>query len=123
MGDIISVDASAVVRLGLDMLAHSYEVQDRAEQVVAKTAYDVQAMMQVDSPVDTGYLKTSHTTDVDGLEAETGPTADYAHYVHDGTSRQAPQPWSNRAVDTNGPRFEQAIEQLGGGIVGRGRRR
>ena len=60
-------------------------------------------------PVDTGFLKRTHYIRRLGAgrlgRYRVGATALYAKYVHDGTSRQAAQPWLQRAIDqVKGPR-------------------
>ena len=54
-------------------------------------------------PVDTGFLKRTHYIRRLGAgrlgRYRVGATALYAKYVHDGTSRQAAQPWLQRAID------------------------
>ncbi|MET9339274.1 HK97-gp10 family putative phage morphogenesis protein [Nonomuraea sp. NPDC003804] len=75
--------------------------------VVAKTGFDAVAAAQAVTPVDTGNLKSSIGVDIDedGMGFEAGPTANYGHYVHWGTSRMSPRPYLTRP-------FEQVIEPL-----------
>lgn len=66
------------------------------------------------APVDTGNLRSSIGSDIDGLTGSVGPTAEYAEYVEEGTSRQAPQPYMGPATDRNAALFEQAIAKIAG---------
>ena len=54
-------------------------------------------------PVDTGFLKRTRYIRRLGFgkfgRYRLGYSAFYAKYVHDGTSRQAAQPWLQRAID------------------------
>lgn len=61
------------------------------------------AIMQSDTPVKTGFLKSSEgvsVTAADGTEGEMHADAPYAGYVNFGTSRQRPQPYFSRGVET-----------------------
>lgn len=113
----ISFDLSELRAFHRDLDRAADQVEAKAPSIVEKTAYDIQATGQKIAPVDTGLLKSSISTDVDGLEAEIGPTADYGGYVEDGTSRMAAQPYMGPAVDIHKPRFERAAEKLGIGAI------
>jgi len=89
------------------------KVEGLAPKVVAKVAHDIEASAKLGAPVDTGHLKNSISTDVDGLTAEIGPTASYAMYVEYGTSRMRPQPYMGPAVDANEGNFVEAMGQVG----------
>jgi len=75
------------------------------------------------SPVRTGHLRSSISSDFDGgpgsdvISGETGPNASYSHFVHGGTSRQAPQPFMDEAADVVEPQFYAAAEALGGRVL------
>lgn len=48
-----------------------------------------------------GNLRRSHKYRVQGETVIVGATAEYAGYVHNGTSRQAAQPWLKNAAEQN----------------------
>ena len=87
----------------------------RASAVVRKVAFDTQADAQRLAPVDTGNLRNSVTTAVqgDGLRAAVVATASYSRWVEEGTSRMAPQPFMGPATDRNAPAFREAMQRLG----------
>ena len=89
----------------------------RASAVVRKVALDTEADAKALAPVDTGNLRNSITTAVQGggLRAAVVATASYAPYVEQGTSRQAPQPFMGPATDRNAPMFREAMARLGEG--------
>ena len=89
----------------------------RASAVVRKVAFDTQADAQRLAPVDTGNLRNSITTTVqgDGLRAAVVATASYAGFLEHGTSRMAPQPFMGPATDRNAPSFRAAMQRLGEG--------
>jgi len=73
------------------------------------------------APVRTGHLRSSITSDFDSgpnhIIGETGPTASYSHFVHNGTSRQAPNPFMDRAADVVEPMFYAAADVLAGQVL------
>lgn len=95
-----------------------------AEAVVRFSALELLALAKATAPVKTGRLKESHTVDFDGSAADrrfsgtVGPEAPYAHYVHDGTSRQAPQPWLDNAADIVEPQFYAGMAAVAASIDG-----
>lgn len=80
------------------------------EQVVAKTAFDIQETAQNLAPVDTGYLAGTIWTDNMGLRAEIKPAAEYAGYVEFGTYKMSAQPYMRPSADIHEPEFTQAID-------------
>lgn len=60
-------------------------------------------------PVKTGNLRRSHTMAVNDTYVDVGVTAEYGGYVHNGTSRQKPQPWLRDSVNRN----KEAIVKVG----------
>lgn len=110
-------DISELRDLEGDLRKGAGKVEALAPKVVAKVAHDIEASAKVAAPVDTGNLKNSISTDVDGLTAEIGPTASYAMYQEYGTSRMRPQPFMGPAVDANEGKFVEAMGQVGEKIL------
>lgn len=112
-------DTSQLQALGRDLEKSGAKVTELAEIVVKKTAHDIEATAKVFAPVDTGHLEGSISTDVDGLVAHIGPTAEYGGYVEDGTHnddgsvRMEAQPYMGPAVDTHEPSFGTAMGKVG----------
>lgn len=73
------------------------------------------------APVLTGNLRSSITSEFDSgpahITGTTGPNTSYDIFVHGGTSRQAPNPFMDRAADVVEPQFYAAAEQLGGQVL------
>lgn len=105
-------DMSEFRTLAADLTAAGQGAEALAETVVAKSALDLVAEAKYDAPVDTGFLMGSIGADINGLEAEVGPTAHYGIYLELGTSRMAPQPYLFPALDRIAPTFEQAMAQV-----------
>lgn len=114
-------DVSEIVTLAKDIDLHSREAKGRASIVVRRTAFAVVGSGQADAPVDTGATRASiHASAPSGgslsafsLEAEIGPTTEYAPYPHDGTSTIPPNPYMDRAVDKHTPEFAQGLAEIG----------
>lgn len=85
-----------------------------AKQIVAKTAFDLEAYAKMLAPVDTGLLRMSIFTSFkdDGFVAEVGPSTHYAIYLEFGTKRMAARPYMRPAVDRVRPGFEAAIIRM-----------
>ena len=111
------IDASELRALSRDLKAGAGQVRPRAEQVVKKSAFDIEATGKINAPVDTGNLESSISTDIDGLTAQIGPTAEYGGYVEYGTSKMDAQPYMGPAVDRHAPTFESALGQVGEKIL------
>jgi HK97 gp10 family phage protein len=113
----ITIDVSEVYALAGDLKRAPAKVRARAETAVAVGGHRVLARMQVNTPVDTGNLKSSESVDVDGLRFEVGPTADYGVYVELGTSRMAAEPYAGPAFDQELDGILNAIGEAGSRIL------
>ena len=109
---MVTFDRNEVESLAVDLGRAGYAAESLARAVVEKSAYDLQTEAQYGAPVDTGYLRSSISTAVNGLEAEVGPTANYGYYVEHGTSRMPGQPYLVPARDRIAPTFEAAMAQV-----------
>ena len=103
-----------LLKLSADLGKASYEVTRKAQQVVAKTAHDVESTAKSLAAVDTGAMRNSIGTTITngGLSAEIGPTASYGAYVEFGTRRMRPQPYMRPAADQHFPQFVEAVSRL-----------
>ena len=63
-------------------------------------------------PVRTGALRDSGHIEMAGTRADVIFDAPYAVYVHNGTSRQAPNPFLSRAVDREGDSLITSVEEI-----------
>lgn len=111
------IDASELRDLSRDLKAGAAGIEPLASKVVRKVALDVEATAKVNAPVDTGHLESSISTDVDGLTAEIGPTAEYGGYVEYGTSKMSAQPYMGPAIERHTPTFEAALGKVGEKIL------
>lgn len=110
-------DTSDVRRLSVDLGKAGVETTRKAGQVIRKSAHDIEARGKSLAPVDTGNLRNSITTTVNGLSAEVGPTAAYAPFLEGGTRKMAARPFMGPAADQVEPAFMSAMEQIGlGGL-------
>lgn len=101
--------------LASDLTDASKRVREMAGLAIQKTVFDIEADAKALAPVDTGYLKSSISTELsgDGLRGEVGPTALYSRWVEEGTTRASAQPFLGPATDRRIPGFLQAMEQIG----------
>lgn len=117
------LDISELYDLERDLEKGAAKVEKAAPLVVAKTAFEIEATAKIYAPVDTGNLEAGISTDVDGLTAEIGPTADYGEYVERGTtnedgSERTPAHWYMKAAtEDHTPSFVDAMSKAGGSIL------
>lgn len=108
-------------RLARDMDRASDRLMDRADRVVRASTLQTEALGKANAPVLTGLLRSSISSDFDrgatSSRGETGPDTSYDVFVHDGTSRQAPNPFMDRAADVVEPQFYAAMEALAGTVL------
>jgi HK97 gp10 family phage protein len=89
------------------------QLRQRASAAVRKAAYDIEAHAKTVVPVDTGNLKNSIQTSVEGdLTAIVGTHVEYAPYVEYGTRRMAAKPYLGPAAEAVRPGFEAAMKSL-----------
>lgn len=97
-------------------------MDSRTSLIVRKAAFDVERIAKLLVPVDTGFLKNSIHTMVQtnsfhtfggAIVAEVVAGAEYAGFVEHGTSRMAPQPYMQPALDRVSPGFLAALTAIG----------
>lgn len=115
----VRFDTSQVRKLEADLTTAPVRTIRKATSAVRKTVFDIEGDGKVFAPVDTGNLKNSISSEFHrgGLAGETGPTAEYGHFVEEGTSRMAPQPYMSPAADRREPGFVKAMGQLAGDFL------
>ncbi len=109
-------DMSDVNGLTDALLVQERTLPFRAETLVrAETAHGM-GLSIANAPYLTGYLRASHTMDVDGGEevitGKFGPEAEYGHFVEAGTSRMAPRRYLGRAMDVIENQFPGRVSTL-----------
>lgn len=115
----IEHDVSELNRLSVGLAKHRVLVGTKAAAVVRKSGAMLETTAKQFCPVDTGNLRSSIGTDIEGgalsteISAVVGPTANYAPYVEFGTSRMAPAAFMGPAFDQVAPEFVAAMEQVG----------
>jgi HK97 gp10 family phage protein len=88
-------------------------MEQRAGQIVRKTALDLQAHMMANAPVDTGFLRSSIQAEKLGRSHwRVTVGADYGIYQEYGTRFQQAQPFFFPAVAEVKPAFEAAMRTI-----------
>ncbi len=82
------------------------------------TVLGIEADAKALAAVDTGYMRGSISSEFRGSGASfygvVGPSASYARYVEEGTSRMAAQPFMRPATDRRIPGYVAALEAIAG---------
>jgi HK97 gp10 family phage protein len=85
-----------------------------ASQVVRKTTLDVEAGAKRLVPVDTGLLRNSIQSEMEGdLTGVVFTAVNYSVFVEYGTSRQSSQPYMTPALEAERHNFVQAMQNIG----------
>lgn len=85
-------------------------------RAIARSLLKIERDSKLNAPVDTGYLRASHTTRLLPLKGEVEPMARYAIYVHEGTRFMRARPFLLKAVNENErfvqDEFERAMQDV-----------
>ena len=83
------------------------KIEEQVHKSLLKSAYKVESKAKSLTPVDTGRLRGSITTDDNSTEGsiEIGTDVEYAPYVEYGTTKQAEQPFLNPALNSEIPKI------------------
>lgn len=109
--------------LAVDLHRGSGQIGTQAAALIRKTAVSIERDGKLFCPVDTGNLRSSISTSYEGdgrfstFTAEIGPTAEYAVYVEEGTSTQAPAAFMGPALDRNTPAYVAGFEKIAGSVL------
>jgi HK97 gp10 family phage protein len=106
-------DFSEINQFAIDLGNAPSRVIPRVNVALRKSIADMERGAKVFAAVDTGNMRDSISSTVTGLSGEMGPTAEYAPFVEDGTSDQAPQAFVGPAFDRNVPGFVTAVGLAG----------
>lgn len=95
----------------LDRIASQLE---RAySELIRKTAFSIEARAKQLAPVDTGLLRNSLQTKVDGpLKATVGTSVEYAQYQEFGTRFQKGKSFLTPAADSEKANFEKNVRDI-----------
>lgn len=119
----ITIDTSEMDALAQKLAGSGLRIGAATAAALRKTAYGIQRTAMAKAPVDTGALRQSISVSFVGdgrsgaMVAEIGPTVDYGHFVEDGTSRMAGQPFMGPAYDANIPQLEAALGAVAEAIL------
>jgi HK97 gp10 family phage protein len=97
----------------------SAQAEQEVKDLIAETAYKIEADAKQLAPVDTGYLRNSITTTIegDGLTASVGTSTEYALHVEFGTSKQPPKPYLTPAYVKHKQKFNEEMNDIADRMV------
>jgi HK97 gp10 family phage protein len=107
----VTVDIRELTR-GLDMLGENFK--SAIGSAIRKSALLIEGQSKINSPVDTGRMRSSIFSDIEPMKATIMPTVDYAVYVHEGTKYMKARPFLRDAVkQKEGDMVEVFEKELG----------
>lgn len=91
-----------------------YVMVEELDKAIEGSIFGITRESKLNSPVDTGFMKASHTTRFSKLRGEVEPVAKYSIYVHEGTRYMAARPFLADAVAEMDPKvqdnFKRAVQ-------------
>lgn len=97
------------------------QLADRADRLVRACTLQTEALGKAEAPVQTGFLRSSIGSEFERgpnhSRGETGPDTSYDIFVHGGTSRQAPNPFMDRAAAVVEPQFYAGAAAIAGSLL------
>ena len=87
------------------------------EETIQSITLEAEEKCMAEAPVDTGLLRDSHYSEVEGLVGRVMNDVEYAPYVIYGTSKQSPNDYPQRVLNdmsgSYGEKFVQALNNNG----------
>ena len=86
----------------------------KVRNVVTQNTAELLSTAQRTSPVDTGFMRRSHSMNIsrDGFEGTVGVGAEYANNVNEGTRYQNAQPWFTTSYNKQEPIFIRDMKKV-----------
>jgi HK97 gp10 family phage protein len=89
------------------------QIERALSQLLRKHAFGIEAKAKALAPVDTGLLRNSVQTKIDGpLKATVGTSLEYGPYQEFGTRHQKGTPFLTPAADEQKKEFEKDVRNL-----------
>lgn len=101
------------VTLGKRFAKASVGLNRDLAKAVARSTILVERRSRENSPVDTGRLRASHIRKITPTQGTVTPTANYAIYVHEGTSRMRARPFLKKALIDSTPEIKREFAKVG----------
>lgn len=83
-------------------------------EILTKVGFIVEGAAKQRTPVDTGTLRRSITSRVEGNAAYVGSAVVYAPFVHNGTRFMAGRPFLEEGIEDSRSRIEGYLSEFGG---------
>src|SRR6185369_2539391 len=91
----------------------SSQIERALSAAIKKAAFAIEAEAKTLAPVDTGMLRNSIQTDIEGpLKATVGTNVEYAAYQEFGTRHQKGTPFLTPASDEQRAQFEKDVKDI-----------
>ena len=85
-------------------------------RAIKSSIFTIERDSKINTPVDTGRLRASHTSNFSPLKGVLQTNTDYDIYVHEGTRRMRARPFMLQAVESNDGKvqdfFTEAVQNV-----------
>jgi len=112
----ISIKSDDIVKLQKYFRSNPRLVEKYTNVAMKKSMFTLERESKIEAPVLTGRLRSSVSTNIKPLVSRLSVNVDYAVYVHDGTKRQKPNPFLDRASSKSEVKvqgfFEKALDNI-----------
>lgn len=89
-------DITITVKPSFEEVAKRFDridLEKAIQEGIERFAFGIERYSKIRSPIDTGRLRASITTDIGNLRARIAPHVDYALFVHEGTKFMRSRPF------------------------------
>lgn len=112
----VSIQIKNINQIRYAFLRAPQKMSIELDKAIRKSTFQIARQSRVNTPVDTGRLRSSHTETFGRMRGIIEPKAEYAEFVHDGTRFMRGRPFLADAVESEESQvqefFKQAVENV-----------
>lgn len=87
-------------------------LRPRVQEALQTAVHEIEAEAKMAAPIDTGYLRSSISSEVSGMEGRVQVAAEYGVFVEFGTRYMAAQPFLTPAFEAGSQRLMAEIRNV-----------
>lgn len=98
--DTIAIKITNLSEIRAAFATAPFQMTTQLNIAIKKTLLNIQRSSMINSPVRTGRLRASHSSEFGNLKGQVGTHVNYDIFVHNGTRYQRAQPYLKDAVES-----------------------